>query len=418
MKTGKLYSDNVYLKETSANVVEVCDYNGKNAIVTDNTIFFPEGGGQSSDRGLISLKSDGDDINYIISAVYEKDGIIYHIIDDASIAGRTLPVAGDECVLNIDWEHRFENMQRHSGEHILSGIFYREFGGINRGFHMGDDYMTIDIALEDEAKVQELTFEDCKLAELQANYVVYDNLPITVRHFDSREEAGKQPMRKKLSIEEDITLVGIGSDENDWGCVACCGTHPSATGQVGLIKIYKIENNKGMYRIYFEAGSRAFKRYQDDFETLTELGHRLSAGAGDLIAKYDSQTEKNREKGYQLAMLKKEVIAREAKSIIESLPESGFFKRRYSILSLDDLSQLSREISPSIPQGKLTFFIHEPSTTVLLTSSGSVDCGKLVRENVSIYNGKGGGNSTLARAIFAKEEYIDTFIDLLEKHLR
>ncbi len=417
MKTVKDFRENVYLTKTAATVTECCEYRGKRAVVTDRTIFFPEGGGQSSDRGDISFKSDNEERRFLISSAYERDGIIYHIIEDEATDGG-LPEPGTECTLEIDWSHRFENMQRHCGEHILSGIFYREFGGINRGFHMGDDYMTIDISLEEEAKASELGRADCRLAETLANQVIYDNLPVTVRYFETREEAERQPMRKKLSIESDITLVGIGSADNDWGCVACCGTHPSTTGQVGMLKIYKIEPNKGMFRIYFEAGGRAFRRYQEDFDTLTELGHRLSAGSGDLIAKYDSQAEKNREKGYQLAMLKKEVIAREAKSIIDSPPESGFFSRRYTVLSLDDLTQLAREISPQIPDGKLIFLIHEPSITVLIASSGSVDCGKLVRENASIYNGKGGGNDTLARAIFTKEEYIETFIDLLEKHLR
>lgn len=411
VKTGRDFSENVYLTKTTATVIECCEYKGRMAIVTDHTVFFPEGGGQSSDRGFLSFEEGGTELRYEVTEVQENKGIIYHILGDDYVSGKVLPASDSECTLEIEWEHRFENMQRHCGEHILSGIFYREFGGINRGFHMGDEYMTIDISLEEEAKVSELGREDCKLAERLANQVIYENLPITIRHFDSKVEAEKQPMRKKLSIESDITLVGIGSTENDWGCVACCGTHPSHTGQVGMLKIYKVEPNKGMFRIYFEAGSRAFARYQEDFDTLTELGRRLSAGSGDILSKYDSQAEKNREKGYQLAMLKKEVIAREAKSIIEELTGRGFFSRRYSILSLDDLSQLAREIGPKVPSGKLAFLIHEPSTTVLLVSSGSMDCGKLVRDNASIYNGKGGGNDTLARAIFTKDEYIETFIN-------
>ena len=285
---------------------------------------------------------------------------------------------------------------------------------------MGDDYMTIDISLEDRAKVSELTWDMVKKAELLSNEVIYQDLPMLVRHFDSFDEAQGEPMRKPLTIHEDITLVGIGARENDWGCVACCGTHLKSTAQVGLIKAFKLESNKGMYRIYFEAGRRAFIRYQEEMEVLHTLGRKLSAGTEDLLAKYDAQIERNKEKSTQAAMLKKEVIARECSRICEGISSGSYDNNmpieRYSILSLDDLIQLGRALSPHVK--KLAFLIHEPSTTVLLVSDGKTNCGKLVKENASIYNGKGGGNDILARAIFTKMEYVDTFIDLIEKHLR
>ena len=250
------------------------------------------------------------------------------------------------------------------------------------------------------------------------------------RHFDTFEEASKEPMRKKLTVERDITLVGIGKPEYDWGCVACCGTHPATTGQVGLVKIFKLEHNKGMYRIYFEAGRRAFEKYQQQFEALNTLCGKLSAGTDDVLDKFLSLQEKNKEVRNQLHFLKKDVLAKEAESILAELATSagasaaGFTSaglalpvRKYSLLTLDDLVSLSREISASIQ--KIYFLVHEPSHTVLLVSDGKkTDCGKLVKENASIYNGKGGGNQTMARAIFTKDEYVDTFIDLIEKHLR
>ena len=139
------------------------------------------------------------------------------------------------------------------------------------------------------------------------------------------------------------------------------------------------------------------------------------------------QQEKNREARTQLHLLKKEVITREVSSMASSF-ESREFKdasaegrlpvRKYSLLSQDDLTAIARDVAPYIP--KLLFLIHEPSNTVFLCSSekGSIDCGRLVRENVSIYGGKGGGSKMLARAIFSKYEYIAVFIDLIEKHLR
>ena len=446
MQTIRLFKEDVYKKEASAKVTSVTERDGKTIVTLDRTIFFPTGGGQTCDLGTIA--------GIPVVDVYEYVDEIYHQLEGGGTAAAHPALAtGDEVALELDWARRFDNMQRHCGEHILTGIFYREWGGTNRGFHMGDDYMTIDIALEEEARIDSLTWEMCLEAERLTNEVITANLPMITRHFDTFEEAAKEPMRKKLTVERDITLVGIGKPEYDWGCVACCGTHPATTGQVGLVKIFKLEHNKGMYRIYFESGRRAFEKYQQQFEALNTLCGKLSAGTDDVLDKFLSLQEKNKEVRNQLHFLKKDVLAKETESILAELSASAGTSasssgtkaathagpasaaggggarsdsasaeptlpvRKYSLLTLDDLISLSREIGPAVK--KIYFLVHEPSHTVLLVSDGKkTDCGKLVKENASIYNGKGGGNQTMARAIFTKDEYVDTFIDLIEKHLR
>lgn len=415
MQTIRLFKENVYKKEAEAVITSLSWQEGKFILTLDQTIFFPEGCGQTCDLGTIA--------GFEVSDVSEHDGDIYHTVivpKEKESEAKAVLCEGSCVKLVLDWARRFDNMQRHCGEHILTGIFFREWGGINRGFHMGQDYMTIDISLEEGAKAESITWEMCLEAERLANEVVTQDMPIITRHFDSFKEADKQPMRKKLTIKEDITLVGIGSPDYDWGCAACCGTHPSSTAQVGLIKIFKLESNKGMYRIYFEAGRRAFDKYQQQFEILNTLCNTLSAGTDDVLEKFRISREKDKEMRSQLHFLKKEVIAREAASIIAEVEQlsspHSVCERRYSILTLDDLVTLSREISPEIK--KIYFLVHEPTHTVLLVSDGNTDCGRLVKENASIYNGKGGGNKTMARAIFTKEEYVNTFMDLIEKHLR
>lgn len=405
MKTIRLFKEDVYLKETTATVSSVTSLKDKTLVTFDRTIFFPTGGGQSCDLGTV----DG----YPVLDVYEyKDDIVHHL--DCPIDALQ---AGQNVELAIDWERRFDNMQRHCGEHILSGIFYREYGGVNRGFHMGDQYMTIDISLEDDPAYDKITWDMAKHVELEANKVIWQNAPVITRHFDNKRDAENLPLRKKLSLEEDITIVCVGSIENPSDCVACCGTHPATAGQVGLIKLYKVESNKGMFRIYFEAGKRAFEKYQEEFDTLTQLGNSLSAGTEDILEKYKAQQAKNNQARTQLYLLKKDYLAKEVESLKEEMSASASpVVRHYEIISNDDLAAIARDITDSIP--KITFLIHDPSLTVFLCSKGDIDCGKLVKENASIYGGKGGGNKNLARAIFSKEEYIPTFIDLIEKHLR
>lgn len=411
MRTQRLFKEDVYMKEAGAVITSLSEAKGGHTAVTlDKTIFFPTGGGQSCDKGTIA--------GFKVLDVYEdeKADDIIHVLDCSPAEFEYAVSPADKPLkLSLDWEHRFDNMQRHCGEHILSGMFFREYGGVNRGFHMGDQYMTIDISLETMPEFTTITWEMAKHAEECANEAIWQNQPVITRHFDTKKEAENLPLRKALALEKDITIVCVGSVENPADCVACCGTHPSTAGQVGLIKIFKVESNKGMFRIYFEAGKRAFLKYQNELDTLTTLANSLSAGTDDVLSKYHAQVEKNKESRNQLHFLKKEVIARETADIAEAL-EKGENVRRYHILSLDDLTVLAREVSPFAK--KIAFLVHEPSCTVFLVSDGSVDCGKLVKDNAQIYGGKGGGNKTTARAIFTKDEYVDTFIDLIEKHLR
>ena len=187
MKTERLFKDDVYLKETDAVITSISPIGDGLLITLDKAIFFPTGGGQSCDRGTIN--------GFKVLDVYERGDDIYHQIEADGSSGLS---EGQIVSLKIDWEHRFDNMQRHCGEHILSGIFHREFGGVNRGFHMGDQYMTIDISLEDNPDFNKITWDMAVLAELEANKVIWQNLPVITRHFNDREDAESLPLRKAL----------------------------------------------------------------------------------------------------------------------------------------------------------------------------------------------------------------------------
>ncbi|MCI7301893.1 MAG: alanine--tRNA ligase-related protein [Clostridiales Family XIII bacterium] len=402
MNTIKLYQQDVYQQQCQA-VVKAVD---QDTVLLDQTIFFPTGGGQSCDLGTI----DGLEV----TEVYEKDDLVYHRL--------SVPPAfqeGMQVHCRIDWDRRFDNMQRHCGEHILSGICYQLFGGINRGFHMGQDYMTVDIALEENPEIKEITWEMAKEAELAANQVIWSNAPVTVRHFETREEAEKMPLRKALAIDEEISIVCVGDVKNASDCVACCGTHPSSAGQVGLIKLYKVEHYKGMFRIYFEAGQRALMDYDGKHDLVTALGNRYSAGAEDLLDKIKAREEKNKIIKNELHVLRQSIIQERVDRIrqqIQSSEQSEIVIYEFADMKTDDLLNIGRPLIQDIK--KLLLIISPQDCTLLLFSNGNLDCGKLVKENASIYNGKGGGSATSARAIFPKREGLDTFVDLLEKHLR
>lgn len=417
MSTTRLYQHDRYIKEWDAKITSITEDGDKLIVTLDESAFFPEGGGQSCDLGDLG--------GYEVIDVQEKDEEVYHTLklagSDENDSAENSPAPlheGDDVHCILDWNRRFDNMQRHCGEHILSGIFFSLFGGVNRGFHMGQDYMTIDISLEEDPNVKEITYEDALKAELEANKVIWSDAPVYVMHFESRDEAEKMPLRKALAFDEDITIVSVGSIENTADCVACCGTHPNTAGQVGLIKIYKVENYKGMFRIYFEAGERALNDYRSKHNVLTTLSNRYSSSIEDFPAKLKVQEEKLADAKGELFQLKKAFTDNECAKLDAIMAEADDKVIVYEVeqLSLDDVFNMAKRYMGSCKGLIMLYSIKD--TSYILVSDGSIDCGALVKEYASFYKGKGGGNKVSARGIFTSKEDAEMFADLVQKHLR
>ena len=426
MRILRLYRENVYLTKAEADVLSVDlpfsarKYNASGAsqgsggtvlcrLLADKTVFFPTGGGQSCDLGTIN--------GYPVIDVYEEGDAIYHVLEipaEEAEAGRSLFAPGDTVAMEIDWSRRFDNMQRHCGEHIMSGVFHKLYHGTNRGFHMGEDYMTVDINFEGDDPPAEMTEEMLRKVELEVNRIIWQDLPVTASTFPSKEDAAGIPVRKPVEIEGEVTIVTVGDDFDPADSVACCGTHPTSAGQVGMLKIYKCEPNKGMHRVYFEAGERAFRHYVEKDRILGVLEKDLSAGVPDLLKKYRAKQEKQQEARDRLYHLTAAVLGVEEEKIRGelSLPE-GERVFEYSVLTVDDLINLGRKLAPEVKG--LLFLVQKPLSTVLLFSGGSVNCGKLVKDNAGVFGGKGGGSPEFARALFSRADDMYTFIDAAKK---
>jgi len=429
--TKKLFQEDVYRKECESTVLKLQGSGTSEdpyLLILDSTVFFPEGGGQPCDLGTI----DGIPLDY----VFEKDGEIYHrLLPAEQFGGRSGShtarwESGEKVHCVLDWNRRFEHMQRHCGEHILSGIFFRETGGVNRGFHMGSGYMTIDI------DIPGITWEQARRIEDLTNEVIWSNVPVTTRYYQDRSEAEKLPLRKALAIDEDISIVCVGEESNPADCVACCGTHPDTSGQVGLLKIFKLENYKGMTRVYFNAGKGALVDYQNKHRIITELNQKYSSDDNDLLDKMKAQDEKNKDIRQELYLMKSTFIARAAGEILESSTDAGVVIREYPYFQVNDLLGISKiitEQSGGTGQGKggkptshtaggkaspLTALISTRENIVILASAGGHDCGKLVKDNAHVWGGKGGGNASGARAMFPSRENLDCFITFIQQAYR
>ena len=457
--TTKLYQIDTYLKEWDARILaakpapEVPRDSAKQPaggsadaspqtcylIQLDQTAFFPEGGGQGADHGQLRLIDSDSEAVFSVIDVQEDGDLIWHTVclpdpadGSSEPTGELCTILSEGCKVHciLDWDRRFEHMQRHCGEHLLSGAFYRLFGGANHGFHMGQDYMTIDIALEDQSPV---TPEMAHQAEMLANQAIWDDLPVSVSYFDTREKAEQLPLRKALAFDEAISIVTIGelsetSDTEPADCVACCGTHPSTTGQVGLIKIYKVEKYKDMTRIYCDAGRKALTDYQRKHEILTNEANRYSASVEEFPEKLRIQEEKMNAVRNELYHLKKAYIEAEKEkldAVLGDIDQSGsktpVILYPLPHLSMDDAFTMAKSYMGNIRAGKAhpLLLLYVPAqTSCVLVSDGTVHCGKLVKEYASFYQGKGGGNDVSARAIFTSDENARLFADLLEKHLK
>ncbi|WP_053957595.1 alanyl-tRNA editing protein [Inediibacterium massiliense] len=255
--TKKLFYDNIYLKEFTANIVHYEEKNESFHIVLDQTAFYPQGNEQPSDIGTV------DDI--FVSYVYEKDHQIYHVVDKK-------PQQSQNLKCSINWENRFDHMQQHLGQHILSACFEELLNVKTIDFHLNKNFSTIDVAINPLSQAQ------AKRVEYFANQIVFNNFHIK-QYYPSVEQIEKMPLRKAPSIQKNIRIVEI--DKFDFS--PCNGIHPSHTGEVGIIKIIKLEDHKDYTRIEFVCGNRALQDYHLKNEMIHKISNLLSIREKDIF---------------------------------------------------------------------------------------------------------------------------------------
>lgn len=404
MATKRVYQLDVYATENEAAVSSVTEKNGFDVIACDASVFFPEGGGQPSDIGTVSHSGSAD--LYKVSRAYDEslESDVWHITDAPAGTFKE----GDRVTLSIDRSFRFRNMQRHCGEHMLSGTFHSLFGGVNKGFHMGEEYITIDIDLGGRM----LTDDEIELAECTVNEAIWADLPVTVSWFDDYESSLVLPVRKQVPHDGRVSVVTVGDLSDPYDCIACCGTHPSRSSEVGLLAFYKHEPNKGMNRVYFDCGRAAFERLSTDSRILTEAAKRYSCSPADLMDRLEAEAENISALKAKLAGLTAYVKEAEKEKIENELRASGAvcYTYRSDILSADDLLKLGFSVINDM-QGIFLIMVHREShTCLLLSSSAEYRCGEIVKRNARSFNGKGGGRDDNARAIFPSQTDMESFI--------
>ena len=379
--TEKIYLNDSYCKEFTATVLS-CEKTEKGyEIILDKTAFFPEGGGQSADKGTI------DGIKVL--DVQEKDGAVIHTLDAEILVGKEV-----EC--RLDWATRFSRMQSHSGEHILSGVAHSLFDCTNVGFHMSDSLMTVDL---DKA----LSADDLAKIELLSNQAIYKNEEIKAI-YPTKEELEALDFRSKIELSSDARIVVIG----DTDVCACCAPHVARTGEIGIIKIVNAYSYKQGTRIEMLAGINALSDYVALNSANKELMGLLSASRFSVNEAVAKQNE-------QLIALKTQNAQMSKRLALLELKPVNVGDSAYAIcenLTYDELRHCANSLQE---QGTKTCVLLSKAEEgyIYVVSSKDQDVREIVKELNAKFQGKGGGKPDYAQGKIADEIDIKIIEELL-----
>lgn len=296
MKTAAVYENNSYKKSLKSKIIDIRK-GDTTEVVLEETIFYPEGGGQPADKGYLEIEHS----QIKVIDVQEKDEICLQIEEGTEVQ------IGDEVEQFIDWNFRFNNMQNHSAEHIFSGLMSKLYSANNVGFHIGKDYFTCDYDVD-------LIRDDIEKVEKQANEVIQRN--ISVRSFyPSENEIAEMDYRSKKEIEGDIRITEI----PDVDQCACCGTHVANSGEIGYLKLISTERYKKGIRCTVKAGMKAVDYSIAGHHILEKIGKDFSCSMEDVLDRLDKADLEKTKLIEEIKTLKKEKI----KSLLSEIESSN-----------------------------------------------------------------------------------------------
>lgn len=373
--TEKLFYQDSHLTEFEAKVLS-CEpvnpdilpgHSGEYAAELDRTAFFPEGGGQYADTGVLG--------GVRVTDVQEKDGRILHLLEG--------PLEPGTCVSGrIDWEERFMKMQQHSGEHIVSGLVHSAFGYNNVGFHLGSEDCTMDFD-------GELSKEQLVHIEQEANRAVWKNLKIQAL-YPSAEELARMEYRSKIEIEGQVRIIVVPG----YDVCACCAPHVSNTGEIGLIKLTHVQRYKGGARVTMLCGVRALQDYEVKQEQAGEISALLCAKENEIAESVRHLRDEADNLKYELGEKEKKLIAVKA----EMIPKDGkpvcIFTEDIEGDSMRLLMNLVLEAGHNVCA---VFHGNDSEGYRYVIGSRTQNMRELVKEFNAAFDGRGGGKPEMVQ---------------------
>lgn len=382
--TKRNYYTDSYTTHFTATLQEVTEHNGRPALLLDQTYFYPTSGGQAHDTGTINQWP-------VIDVVAGENGQILHVLEALP---SPVPEPGPvECV--IDWQRRYDHMQQHSGQHLLSQLLYRLFGMETVSVHFGESESTLDV---DAANV---TPEQLAQAEREANNLVYTALPITA-YFVDESELASVPLRRPPKVSGEIRIVEI----QGYDYSACGGTHVRTTAEIGPIKLLRQEKRRGQTRITFLCGKRAINDYLHKHDLLTQAAAIYSTDVDqvpELLARAQEQVKTLQRQVDELTtrLLSFEVdeIAASATTVTTSNGDIHVIAQHWVDRPVDALKTVANLLQERPQTVALLATTAGGKATVVFARSDDVGqhMGNLLRDSLKAFGGSGGGRPEFAQ---------------------
>jgi alanyl-tRNA synthetase len=380
--TDRLYYADAYCREFSAAVTRVDRRDGRTIVVLDRTAFYPASGGQPFDTGTLAARP-------VVDVFDEDDGAVAHVLGDATPSAGAGPAVGQQVHGTIDWLRRFDHMQQHTGQHVLSAAVDRLHGVRTVSFHLGRDSSTIDLA-------RELSRDEMAAAESEANRIVWENRSVSIR-FASAEDAARLPLRKESQREGTLRLIDI----DGFDLSACGGTHVERTGSIGVIAVGTVERFKGGQRLEFFCGARALDRFRSMRDTLAGAVRLLSVLPGELPGAIDRLLADARDQQRTVTALRQDLASYRAEEMAVGAEPAAAGRLVLRVVDGDANALKSLASAIVVRPGFMVVLVSaaRPALVVAARSQdGPVSANDIVKTLTGTFGGRGGGKPELAQA--------------------
>jgi alanyl-tRNA synthetase len=384
--TDRLYYTDSYLREFTARILER-SADGR-TVYLDRTAFYPASGGQPCDNGAIAGVP-------VLEVADEGERIAHHLAQ---------PLASGPVACVIDWSRRFDHMQQHTGQHLLSAVFEESFGLHTVSFHLGAESSTID--LEGGAVEPAVVLE----AERRANEIVFENRPVAVGFQHSEDVQG---LRKPTDREGTLRIVSIeGLDRS-----ACGGTHVRATGEVGPILLRKLEKVRQTVRVEFLCGGRAVRRARADYEALSKTAQLYSTPLDEVPVMVAAQLETAHANDKARRKLELDLAACQGRELyLATAPGADGVRRvtrRVVKGSLEELRAIAQNFTAQPKAVFIATLADPPSVLLAASADAGIDAGKILKAALTEAGGRGGGNARIAQGSVAEAAVLDRVLEKL-----
>jgi alanyl-tRNA synthetase len=374
--TQRLYYAEPYRTSFDGTVVGVEPVDGRLHVVLDQTAFYPTSGGQPFDIGTLGGAA-------VTEVIDREDGTIAHVVSGTVKTGDVVSGA-------IDWARRFDHMQQHTGQHVLSAAFDRLFGVRTESFHMGAAASSIDLA-------REVSATELEQAEDEANRIVWEDRMVHIR-FASAEEAAAMPLRKESLRTGPLRLI----DVEDFDLSACGGTHVARTGAIGVIAIGGAEKFRGGSRVEFLCGGRALERFRLWRDALAATQRHLSVAPEEMAAAIERMQADAKAQQKIVRGMQEKLAAQEAQGLIAKATRAGdrlVIAEAIEGWDAQGLKAMAVAAAAIDPSAAIALFTTTTPALVVIAKgpNGGIDAGAVLKELVAKFGGKGGGKPDLSQ---------------------